>query len=214
MEWKVDFVGSKQNSAGNEIVEQATIKNSETGKTADLVSYPCLLEYFKDLEEEEKKRDVIYKTRSKRTTVYGEHIGRIALLHELQHDISNKCDAIQWKCKNFTQERICSINFHGSKSYHPESTQEFENLIEEIMLVRAKKNADYGNAFMKFYDNYGSAGIMADIGRKYLRIENYCKKQQLQVEDESVEDTFKDLAVMCLNIVVWMRSKRKEEKLK
>jgi hypothetical protein len=84
----------------------------------------------------------------------------------------------------------------------------FDTVIREIREIRYRKNTDYGNAFMKFYDDFGMMAVVCDLGRKYGRIQNFAKGKDLKVSDETVEDTLKDIAIIALNAVCWLRERK------
>ena len=90
------------------------------------------------------------------------------------------------------------------------SMNSFDLIVKEISEIRHRKNIDYGSAFLKFYDDFGMMGVLCDLGRKYGRIQNFAKGKELRVSDETIEDTLKDMAIISLNAVYWLRNKRKK----
>lgn len=84
---------------------------------------------------------------------------------------------------------------------------DFDDVMDEMTEIRRRKNSDYGDAFIEFYDEFGNMGVLCDIGRKYMRFKNFAQGKELSVTDETIEDTLKDMAIVCANAVVWMRTK-------
>lgn len=65
---------------------------------------------------------------------------------------------------------------------------------ELIPLLRAKGHDYSGNEdCMSNLRDFGWKGIVVRIGDKYHRLKNFCHKNELQVKDESVEDTLRDM---------------------
>jgi len=95
-----------------------------------------------------------------------------------------------------------------------ESPDLFQQVIDEMVETRRRKNSDYGNAFAEFYDEFGNMGILCDLGRKFLRFKTFAQNKDLKVSDETIEDTLKDLAVIATNAVVWMRMRKNADKPK
>jgi len=85
--------------------------------------------------------------------------------------------------------------------------KKFEEIVERLTKLRAKKNNDYGDAFMTGYNAYGKQAIFFDLNRKFQRLENLLLREvELKVLNENIEDTLGDLAVMCINAMVWFDS--------
>lgn len=87
-------------------------------------------------------------------------------------------------------------------------------VIEEIHEMFVKKNADYGNSFDKSLDEWGLIVSAMRIQEKLDRVKTSLKTD-LQVKDESVEDSFLDLANYAIMTVMWLRkeNENKEEKM-
>ena len=94
--------------------------------------------------------------------------------------------------------------------------KEFDEIMEYAKQLRARKNADYGNAFLKDYNesktistSKGNVAIYTDLKRKFVRLDNLLLQNcKVKVCDETVEDTLIDMAVMCINAVVALRARK------
>jgi hypothetical protein len=90
---------------------------------------------------------------------------------------------------------------------------EFNKLVEKMVAIRTAKNHDYGNSFMESYNDpemqLGNYNIFFDINRKVGRIKVLLLgSKQPKVLNETLEDTFLDLAVISLNAILALRSRK------
>ena len=60
-----------------------------------------------------------------------------------------------------------------------------------------RKNADYGDSFAKLRDELPNS-ILVRVYDKYSRLKNLLEGADLQVLDESIDDTLLDLANYCI----------------
>lgn len=68
-----------------------------------------------------------------------------------------------------------------------------KEICNELNLIYEKKNNDYGDAFAKLRDEVPTA-ILVRIFDKYSRLKNLLQGAEQKVNDESIQDTLKDLA--------------------
>ena len=85
----------------------------------------------------------------------------------------------------------------------------FDDILKEMSEVHQRKNADYGNNFHKRYEKYGFLTALLRLTDKMERLENIYEKGEIQVKDESVEDTLLDLANYAVMTIVELRNKNK-----
>lgn len=86
----------------------------------------------------------------------------------------------------------------------------FDDILKEMSDVHQRKNADYGNNFHKRYEKYGFLTALLRLTDKMERLENIYEKGEIQVKDESVEDTLLDLANYAVMTIVELRNNKKE----
>lgn len=100
---------------------------------------------------------------------------------------------------------------------HPK-TQEFIDLLDKMKAVALAKSHDYAGdsdpmSNFRMCETMGIPGwkgIVIRLGDKYSRIMNFCKKESLQVKDESIIDTLLDMAnYSLLCIILYNQSKEK-----
>lgn len=68
--------------------------------------------------------------------------------------------------------------------------EEYKAIQEELFEIFVKKNNDYGNTNL---DKFGKIGIMIRLQDKINRFINVSKNNINLVEDETLDDTVKDL---------------------
>ena len=78
-----------------------------------------------------------------------------------------------------------------------------KKLTDDIHEMFLKKNRDYGNSFENSLDEWGLLPSVIRIQEKLDRTKTSLKKDLL-VSDESVEDTFLDLANYAIMTVMWL----------
>jgi len=94
--------------------------------------------------------------------------------------------------------------------------KEFEKITSDMLETTKKKNADYSagsnDAFGNFrmVEHLGIAdvevGMLTRMTDKISRISSFVKNGELQVKDESVYDTLKDLAVYSIIMAIYIKS--------
>lgn len=85
-----------------------------------------------------------------------------------------------------------------------------KELTDHIHQMFLKKNRDYGNSFENILDEWGLLPSVIRIQEKLDRTKTSLKKELL-VNDESVEDTFLDLANYAIMTVMWLEKKKNEK---
>lgn len=85
-------------------------------------------------------------------------------------------------------------------------------LANEMTDLYARKNSDYGNSFEKSMDKFGLVVSAIRMGDKVNRLQSLVtNKSEAQVKDESIADTFMDLACYAIMSVMWYNYKQVEE---
>lgn len=94
-----------------------------------------------------------------------------------------------------------------------ESQKKFVEIVGELTELRKRKNQAYGDGFLKQYNKYGEKALFFDLLRKWSRIESLLfEGNHNNVADETIQDTLGDMAVMCINGMVWMGKNDKRNK--
>ena len=106
-----------------------------------------------------------------------------------------------WGMDEITKESKVSDTNTDYEMTTEEYFQFIDTLNKEMVSLVKRKNADYTSgkgpfANFKASENYGVdplVGLSVRIGDKIQRLQSFCSQGELQVENESVEDIFKDL---------------------
>lgn len=91
---------------------------------------------------------------------------------------------------------------------------EFEKITTQMFETYKKKNADYGSSFDDLFDEFGMTSALIRMKDKYNRLKSITEKKDIQVKDESVEDTLLDLANYCILTVLKLRKDKHVSKFK
>lgn len=98
----------------------------------------------------------------------------------------------------------------------PFSPSAFESIMSELVQLHKIKNHDYAGSdnYLSNYTASKRMGIPAWINTilrlqdKMARLENFAKTKELHVKGESIEDTFKDMAVISiLGLILYREGK-------
>lgn len=80
------------------------------------------------------------------------------------------------------------------------------DICKEMNELYAKKNEDYGDSFAKSYEEYGMAMSCIRLEDKLNRLKSLTlKDKKAKVNDESIEDTLKDLANYAVMTIIELR---------
>ena len=101
-----------------------------------------------------------------------------------------------------TEKGIHFFKWEREKEHKPFPTKDLKinkhsTICEELSDIYIKKNHDYGDSFAILYEKFGMQSTVIRLWDKLLRLETLLD-QDRQVEDESIEDTLKDLANYCI----------------
>lgn len=82
--------------------------------------------------------------------------------------------------------------------------EEFKNITDKLHNIYVKKNHDYGDSFSQSLNKFGLIASVVRLGDKMNRLESLVKKDEQLVEDESIVDTFLDMANYCIMTAMWI----------
>ena len=88
----------------------------------------------------------------------------------------------------------------------------FKELTDNMFETYKKKNADYGSSFDELFDEFGMTSALLRMKDKYNRLKSITEKGEIQVKDESVEDTLLDLANYAILTVIKLRQDKYNNK--
>ena len=96
--------------------------------------------------------------------------------------------------------------------------QEFYDALDELRILHDEKNSDYANDTNPYKNLQGVErigieawrGIVIRLMDKFERLENFCRKGEFTIKSESLEDTFKDIAVYSTLAMILYRKQQEE----
>ena len=119
--------------------------------------------------------------------------------------------AIQRGCDNNTQARfLVNIAEMGMAGYYymKREVMTLNSIANYMTDLYARKNRDYGNSFDKSMDKWGLPVAAIRIGDKVNRLQSLIAKGESLVKDESLTDTFIDLACYSIMTLMWLDDKQ------
>ena len=96
---------------------------------------------------------------------------------------------------------VDALNFEDNK---------FKKYTDDLANVLQQKNRAYGNSFDKEIDEWGLSSLCIRISDKYSRLKNLVKNPNIDMGDESLYDTIKDLAGYAILGLNYLDSKKED----
>lgn len=124
------------------------------------------------------------------------------------------------KCVLKGGERFVFLRSIFMKPFHKENELklvsckeiEFAKLTKQMLETFKKKNADYGNSTTQTFKEFGLTSYAIRLNDKLNRIKSFCKKGELEVSNESVIDTLKDISVYSVLAIIDIENRSNETK--
>lgn len=98
-----------------------------------------------------------------------------------------------------------------TEKQHQQKVNAFEDVTINLRNLYDAKNRDYGNSFGQSFQKWGLPMACIRLGDKLNRLESFAQKKDMQVNDESVEDTLMDMANYAIMTLVEMNMRKKKE---
>lgn len=92
-----------------------------------------------------------------------------------------------------------------TKEDHEKKVKEFVSICKEMADLYAAKNWDYGDSFGKSFEEWGMLMPCIRLTDKLNRLCSLTKNSSQKVQDESIEDTLKDLATYSVMTLIELR---------
>lgn len=87
------------------------------------------------------------------------------------------------------------------------SSEAFQRLANELSDLYKRKNSAYGNSFSTSVQSYGLIAALTRISDKFHRLENLILHPNVDVGDERLIDTLKDLASYAIMTIIEVEKK-------
>lgn len=102
---------------------------------------------------------------------------------------------------------LVEVGMSGANLYHQGSVNKLANHMTDLY---RRKNADYGNSFDKSMDKFGLVVAAIRLGDKLSRLRSLNRnKGEANVIDETMYDTFIDLACYAIMTLMWLEDQQK-----
>ena len=95
-----------------------------------------------------------------------------------------------------------------TKEDHDKKVKEFVSICREMADLYAAKNWDYGDSFGKSFEEWGLPMSCIRLTDKLNRLISFGRGQDMKVNDESIEDTLKDLATYSVMTLIELRREK------
>lgn len=85
--------------------------------------------------------------------------------------------------------------------------EQHAKICDEMNKLYEQKNKDYGDSFSKSFEEYGLTMPCIRLEDKLNRLKSLVKNSNLEVKDESIIDTLKDLANYSIMTIIELEAK-------
>ena len=101
-----------------------------------------------------------------------------------------------------------------TKEDHEKKVKEFVSICKEMTELYDLKNMDYGDSFGKSFEEWGMTMPYIRLTDKLNRLCSLTKNFSQRVQDESIEDTLKDLANYSIMTLIELRRLKETSHIK
>lgn len=101
-----------------------------------------------------------------------------------------------------------------TKEDHEKKVKEFVSICKEMTELYNLKNIDYGDSFGKSFEEWGMTMPCIRLTDKLNRLCSLTKNFSQRVQDESIEDTLKDLANYSIMTLIELRRLKERSHIK
>ena len=98
-----------------------------------------------------------------------------------------------------------------TEKQHQQKVNAFEDVTINLRNLYDAKNRDYGDSFGQSFQKWGLPMSCIRLSDKLNRLESFAQKKDMQVDDESVEDTLMDMANYAIMTLVELNMRKKKE---
>lgn len=109
-----------------------------------------------------------------------------------------------------TLKNLAEVGMAGHQ-YALDGQTHVSGLAYKMTDLYARKNRDYGGSFDRSMDKFGLVVAAIRIGDKVNRLQSLvAKRGEAEVKDESLADTFMDLACYSIMTMLWLHDKKEK----
>lgn len=89
-----------------------------------------------------------------------------------------------------------------TEKQHQQKVNIFEDITIGLRNLYEAKNRDYNDSFGQSFEKWGLPMSCIRLGDKLNRLESFAQGKDMQVKDESVKDTLRDLANYAIMTII------------
>ena len=98
-----------------------------------------------------------------------------------------------------------------TEKQHQQKVNTFEDITIGLRNLYEAKNRDYNDSFGQSFAKWGLPMSCIRLGDKLNRLESFAQGKDMQVKDESVKDTLRDLANYAIMTLIELELADKKE---
>ena len=98
-----------------------------------------------------------------------------------------------------------------TKEDHEKKVSEFTLICKDLTALYDNKNLDYGDSFGKSFQEWGMPMACIRLTDKLNRLCSLTKSGEQRVQDESIEDTLRDLANYSIMTLIELKRRKREQ---
>lgn len=98
-----------------------------------------------------------------------------------------------------------------TEKQHQQKVNTFEDITIGLRTLYEAKNRDYNDSFGQSFAKWGLPMSCIRLGDKLNRLESFAQGKDMQVKDESVKDTLRDLANYAIMTLIELELVDKKE---
>lgn len=98
-----------------------------------------------------------------------------------------------------------------TREEHEKKVSEFAIVCEDLKDLYSNKNLDYGDSFGKSFQEWGMPMVCIRLTDKLNRLCSLTKSGEQRVQDESIEDTLRDLANYSIMTLIELNRRKRDK---
>lgn len=98
-----------------------------------------------------------------------------------------------------------------TREEHEKKVSEFTIVCEDLKALYSNKNLDYGDSFGKSFQEWGMPMACIRLTDKLNRLCALTKSGEQRVQDESIEDTLRDLANYSIMTLIELNRRKRDK---
>jgi len=92
--------------------------------------------------------------------------------------------------------------------------KEIETINAELHELRRIKYPQYRDSYYKYYNEFGMPGMIGDLYRKFDRLKNMSREEDIMTQEREITDQLYDIISYCQLQLYWLRNEMWSKKTK